>query len=86
MFGQNKEKHKNRRIDTTLQILLIKLIFRKIVLSLVKKILVLNDILLILKSEENMKIEIGICDKGTGDDFLNDNISNLRNKERYIII
>ena len=38
----------------------------------------LNNILLILKSEENLKVEIGKADKGTGDDFINDNISTLR--------
>ena len=40
--------------------------------------IVLNDILMILKSEEGIKIEIGgHADKGTGDDFVNDNISKV---------
>ena len=35
-------------------------------------------------SEENMKIEIeGHADKGTGDDFLNDNILPLRAERIY---
>ena len=36
--------------------------------------LVLNDFLTILKSKDNIKMEIGgHADKGTGDDFVNDN-------------
>ena len=46
--------------------------------------LILNDILMILKSEEGIKIEIGgHADKGTGDDFVNDNISLLRAERIY---
>ena len=44
----------------------------------------LNNILLILKSEENLKVEIGgHADKGTGDDFINDNISTLKSSKSF---
>ena len=82
----SKEKHaKNRRIDFNITNISYQINFQKnsSVISPKDK-LVLNDILLILKSEENMKIEIGgHADKGTGDDFLNENISTLRAERRY---
>ena len=82
----SKEKHaKNRRIDFNITNISYQINFQKnsSVISPKDK-LVLNDILLILKSEENMKIEIGgHADKGTGDDFLNDNISTLRAERIY---
>ena len=77
----NDEKHaKNRRIDFNINNISYQVNFQKnsSVISHKDK-LVLNNILLILKSEENLKVEIGvIIDKGTGDDFINDNISTLR--------
>ena len=57
----SKEKHaKNRRIDFNITNISYQINFQKnsSVISPKDK-LVLNDILLILKSEENMKIEIG---------------------------
>ena len=81
-----EEKHaENRRIEFNIVNISYQVNFQKnssIISPLDKK--VLNDILLILKSEENMKIEIGgHADKGTGDDFVNDNISNLRAERIY---
>ena len=77
----NDEKHaKNRRIDFNINNISYQVNFQKnsSVISHKDK-LVLSNILLILKSEENLKVEIGgHADKGTGDDFINDNISTLR--------
>lgn len=82
----SKEKHaENRRIEFNIVNISYQVNFQKnssIISPSDKK--VLNDILLILKSETNMKIEIGgHADKGTGDDFLNDNISTLRAERIY---
>ena len=44
----------------------------------------INDILIVLHSKENLKLEIGgHADKGTGDDFVNDNLSFLRAERVY---
>ena len=77
----NEEKHaENRRIEFNISDISYQVNFQKnssVINPEDKK--VLNDILTILKSEENIKMEIGgHADKGTGDDFLNDNISTLR--------
>tara|TARA_B100000683_G_scaffold243322_1_gene252661 strand:- start:5575 stop:7065 length:1491 start_codon:yes stop_codon:yes gene_type:complete len=82
----SQAKHaENRRIEFNIKNILFQINFQKnssIISSADKKIL--NDILLILKSEENLKVEIGgHADKGTGDDFLNDNISTLRAERVY---
>ena len=73
MFGVLKINIlKNRRIDFNITNISYQINFQKnsSIISPKDK-LVLNDILLILKSEENMKIEIrGHNDKGTGDDFI----------------
>ena len=81
-----KEKHaENRRIEFNILNISYQVNFQKnssIISPADKK--VLNDILLILKSEENMKVEIGgHADKATGNDFLNDNISTLRAERIY---
>ena len=81
-----KEKHaENRRIEFNILNISYQVNFQKnssIISPADKR--VLNEILLILKSEKDIKIEIGgHADKGTGNDFLNDNISSLRAERIY---
>ncbi len=46
--------------------------------------MILNDIRMMLSSDPNLSIEIGgHADAGTGNDFINDNISNLRAESVY---
>ncbi|MBT6698788.1 MAG: OmpA family protein [Flavobacteriales bacterium] len=81
-----EEKHaKNRRIEFNISSISYQVKFQKNSTIINQKDkLVLNDILMILKSEEGIKIEIGgHADKGTGDDFVNDNISHLRAERIY---
>ena len=75
------QKHaENRRIEFNISSISYQIKFQKSSTIINQKDkLVLNDILMILKSEEGIKIEIGgHADKGTGDDFINNNISHRR--------
>lgn len=76
-----KEQHaENRRIEFKITNISYQISFKKnsSIISSADK-LVLNDFLTILKSKDNIKMEIGgHADKGTGDDFVNDNLSYLR--------
>ena len=82
----SEEKHaENRRIEFNISRISYQVKFQKNSTIINQKDkLILNDILMILKSEEGIKIEIGgHADKGTGDDFVNDNISLLRAERIY---
>ena len=81
-----EQKHaENRRIEFNISTISYQVKFQKNSTIINQKDkLILNDILLILKSEEGIKIEIGgHADKGTGDEFVNDNISHLRAERIY---
>jgi len=82
----NKEKHAmNRRIEFNITNISHQINFQKnsSIINPSDK-LVLNEILLILKSDDSINVEIGgHADKGTGDDFLNDNLSHLRAERIY---
>ncbi|MEJ6680595.1 MAG: OmpA family protein [Flavobacteriales bacterium] len=70
----------NRRIEFSIKKISYQINFNKnsYVISSADK-LILNEIRLILSSDKNVVIEIGgHADKGTGTDFINDNISHLR--------
>ena len=82
----NEEDHaKNRRIEFNISNISLQINFEKnssVITS--KDKLLLNDILVVLHSKENLKLEIGgHADKGTGDDFVNDNLSFLRAERVY---
>ena len=77
----SKEFHAiNRRIEFKIKNISFQINFEKGSTKInVEDKKVLNDILSILSSDDNIKIEIGgHADKGTGDDFINENLSHIR--------
>jgi len=80
--GSNAE---NRRIEFKIKKISYQINFKKsssVISGTDKKIL--NDIRQILSSDKNISIEIGgHADKGTGTDFVNENISHLRAQSVY---
>mgnify|MGYP006129831055 CR=1 FL=1 len=85
----SKEQHaENRRIEFRITNITHQINFKKnsSVINFEDK-LVLNDISLILKSESNIKIEIGgHTDKGTGNHVINQNLSYLRAERVFLYL
>ena len=80
IYCKDSEHSENRRIEFSITNISYQINFEKGSSKINRKDKqVLNDIMLILSSDKNVSVEIrGHADKGTGTDFVNDNISHIR--------